>query len=91
MPLYSFQPSTNSFYPAPEPSPYNSYYFFDECTQSYAEFEPTPVQWTEFFEEPSVSLYSYEPAIESYHEAEELSPFVSYFTVNEETGDFESF
>jgi hypothetical protein len=78
VPLYTYQEVTESYVPAREPSPVESYFYWNEETTSYRPYEPTPAVWTEYFETPAVSLYWQEPSTETYHEIAEPSPFVSY-------------
>jgi hypothetical protein len=76
--LFTYQEVTESYVPAREPSPVESYYFWSEETNSYRTYTPTPAVWTEYYETPSVSLYYYEPQTETYHEIAEPSPLISY-------------
>jgi hypothetical protein len=79
VPLYWYEPSTETYEPVSEPSPYLSYYWYEPSTQTYFEYSPSPLAWTSTFEEPSVPLYYYDESTSSYYAESEPSPAVSYY------------
>jgi len=92
-----WNPPTNYFSYVEEPSPYVSYYYYNEVTESYQPYEPTPVEWTSYYEEPTVELYSwsgpssYSPEIVGANGAGIWHPSTSYFQIETEPSPYQSY
>jgi hypothetical protein len=84
----NFPSSSSSYSIESEPSPYTTYWFFDESTQTFSLYEPSPVEWTKYYELPPVDLYSFDQPTQEFYTVSEPNPYTSYFYYSEESQSY---
>lgn len=89
--VYSYNPSTNSYYEPSNLSPYDSYYTWNSITNTWESYEPTPITWTSYWETPSVSLYTYDEVHCNWTEESSPSPLISYYYWSEPSSTYETY